>query len=271
MTVGAWGCNKAVGADVFTFKPITPYVLSRKNLTYILGARCTDGIVLVGDRRITRGGGSIEYEDKIFSDVRDVVIGASGVVGLFDKFREQISVVAASNPDVETADFIRQVEGIVYSLNNEYRSRGGSIDLLVAYGRIMHGQLQYITRNGIAEEVRRYEVLGSGGPYGAYLLRAMWRPTLTMKQAAVLGALIVRHIEDNDLDEAVGVGKTKPQIWFVPDWPSGMTSEKYGKLPKEQQVLLNVREISETDLNEIEKQVTEQYPRIGESLDQIVL
>jgi 20S proteasome alpha/beta subunit len=63
----------------------------RRDLTYIPGGRCTDGIVLIGDRRVTRGSDGYEYEHKIFADVRNVVIGASGIVGLFDKFRREIA------------------------------------------------------------------------------------------------------------------------------------------------------------------------------------
>ena len=67
------------------------YALDRRGLTHILGARCTGGIVLIGDRRVIRGSGGYEYEDKIFADVRNVVIGASGIVGLFNKFRREIA------------------------------------------------------------------------------------------------------------------------------------------------------------------------------------
>lgn len=247
-------------------------VQKRGPLTYILGARCADGIVLVGDRRITRGAGSIDYEDKIFSDVHNVVIGASGVVGLFDKFRRQIQEVASSKPSIGAADFIKEAERIVYSLNTEYFERThGSIDLLVAYGKIKRGQLQYVTRTGLAEEVRRYQVVGSGTPYGTYLLRMLWKENLTMEQVAILGALIVKHIEDNELDEAVGVGKTSPQIWFVPDWPPEMTDEKYKSLQGSEKTVLDVREISQAELAEIQKKVDEEYAKIGGSLHDIRL
>jgi 20S proteasome alpha/beta subunit len=244
-----------------------------RGLTYILAGRCTDGIALIGDRKVTRSGmGSTEYEDKIFSDVKNVVIAASGVTGLFDKFRRQISHVARTKPDIEVADFIGEAEKIVYKLNSDYyeRTRSG-IDLLVAYGRIFHGQLQHVTMDGVAEEVRRCQALGSGRPYGAYLLRSLWRDDLTMKQLAVIGCTILRHIEDNELEETVGVGKTKPQVWFVPDWPTDMTAERYKELPKERQVLLDTRQISTAELVEIEKGVTAIYPKIGESLGEIKL
>lgn len=92
-----------------------------------------------------------------------------------------------------------------------------------------------------------------------------------MKQTAILGAMIIRHIEDNGLDEAVGVGKGNPQIWFVPDWPSEMTEEKYKGLPQPKRTLLDVRELSKDEVAETQKKVDEEYVKIGTSLCDIVL
>lgn len=247
------------------------YLSEGRDLTYILGARCKDGIVLVGDKRVSRGYGSYEYEDKIFSDVTNVVIGASGVVGLFDKFRRKVSSVASLDPNINADDFVGQAEKIAYNLNTEYaeRTRGRTIDLLVAYGKIRIGQLLYITPRGLGEEVRRYQVIGSGEPYGAYLLKKSWRPDLTMKQVAVLGSLIIKHIEDNQLEEAVGVGKAgDPQIWFISDWPP---TNEFTKLTDEQKKDLETRQITETERSEIKKKTDELYPKIEEGVKAIVL
>ena len=247
------------------------YLSERRDLTYILGARCKDGIVLVGDRRVSRGYGSYEYEDKIFSDVPSVVIGASGVVSLFDKFRDEISSIALSNRNIPREDFVREAEKIVYKLNTEYAERTFSrrIDLLVAYGVLRTGRLLYITPRGVGEVVRRYQVIGSGEPYGAYLLRRLWRNDLTMKQVAVLGSLIIRHIEENELDEAVGLGKEgKPQIWFNADWP---LAEEFDKLDDAQKKALSTREVAIEEQTEIQKRVEELYPKLEENLKGITL
>ena len=240
-------------------------------MTYILGAKCKDGIVLVGDRRVSRGYGAYEYEDKIFSDVPYVIIGASGVVGLFDKFRGEISSVAAANPSIATDDFIREAEKIVYKLNTEYaeRTRGRTIDLLVAYGRLRIGRLLYITPRGVGEVVRRYQVIGSGEPYGAYLMKKLWKNDLTMKQVAILGALTIKHIEENELDEAVGTGRAgEPLIWFNADWP---LQSEYDKLNDAQKAVLQTREITEDERSEIRKKTEELYPKIEEGCNAIVL
>lgn len=226
------------------------------NLTYILGAKCTDGIVVVGDRRVTRGSGGYEYEDKIFSDVSNVIIGASGTVGLFDKFRREISRVARENRDIDVRDFIAQAEKIVYGLNTEYMDRKvGFIDLLVAYGKTRHGELQYITPVGLAEAVRRYQVIGSGAPYGAYYLKKLWHNKLTMRKVAILACAIIQHIEENELDQAVGVGNENlPQVWFNANWPK---PEDYEVLSQEAKNALEVREVTGDELEGIIKGANE--------------
>jgi|GEM_PF-6292291 len=34
-------------------------------MTYILGAKCVDGVVLIADRKITYPAGQVEYQDKL--------------------------------------------------------------------------------------------------------------------------------------------------------------------------------------------------------------
>ncbi len=61
-------------------------------MTYILGSKCTDGVVLVGDRKVTEEGGTdFFWEDKIFMDISPIIVGSSGVLGLFEKFRRRIA------------------------------------------------------------------------------------------------------------------------------------------------------------------------------------
>lgn len=38
-----------------------------------------------------------------------------------------------------------------------------------------------------------------------------------MREAAILGWFIIKHIEDNKLHSAVGVNGDSPHIWFIPD------------------------------------------------------
>jgi 20S proteasome alpha/beta subunit len=240
----------------------------RRNLTFILGAKCSDGIVMVGDKRVTRGTGGYEYEDKIFSDVSNVVIGASGTVGLFDKFRREIARVANDNPGIDVRDFIKQAENIVYELNKGYMDRKvGIIDLLVAYGKTRRGELQYITPSGLAEVVRRYQTIGSGTPYGAYYLKKFWLNKMTMRETAVLGCMLIQHIEEEELDQGVGVGNNNlPQVWFNATWPP---EKEYAALSPEAKRALEVREVVGEELQGIVKDAGVLHNKVEKALEVI--
>jgi hypothetical protein len=40
---------------------------------------------------------------------------------------------------------------------------------------------------------------------------------MTMEDVAELGYFIIKYIETNELDLAVGIGDKRPQIWFLPN------------------------------------------------------
>ena len=53
------------------------------NMTFILGARCTDGVVLVGDTRFTIDDGiDWIYDYKIFGNYDGLLIGFAGIRGI---------------------------------------------------------------------------------------------------------------------------------------------------------------------------------------------
>jgi 20S proteasome alpha/beta subunit len=58
-------------------------------LTMITGAKCTDGIVLVADRKFTDySSGSPQFCQKIFGDIEHILIGYTGWERTFDIFRK---------------------------------------------------------------------------------------------------------------------------------------------------------------------------------------
>ena len=230
------------------------YRNNKQTMTFILGAHCSDGIVMVGDRKMSRSNGSPTYEAKIFQDIQNVVLGASGVVGLYDKFRQQIFDTVQENPNMNQMSFIGASEKIVFELNRTYieRTRGGTIELLVANGKTTIGNLQFVTANGVGEVVRRYQVIGSGEPYGEFFLKRLWKPEMTMEQVAVLGVAIIRIIEDNELDTGVGT-KDNPQVWYIPDWGN----VNYDELTIEQQKKFQTRELQDEELNNIVRKSNE--------------
>jgi hypothetical protein len=130
-------------------------------------------------------------------------------------------------------DFIAEIETQTVSLNQTYRSRiaGETFDVLVGIKTTNQGSvLEYIPENGVAEVVRKYWVIGHGDPYGSIFLKELWRPDMTMQEVAELGYFIIRYIERFQLDNTVGVGNERPQIFFLPDnAPADASTEEQAK------------------------------------------
>ena len=62
-------------------------------MTLILGAKCVDGVVLVGDRKFTVTdlyGTTYIYGDKILGELNGVLTGFSGDLGAFQVFTRKI-------------------------------------------------------------------------------------------------------------------------------------------------------------------------------------
>jgi len=235
------------------------------DLTYILGARCKDGVVLIGDRKVTlEGGTDFEYSDKIFMDIPPIIVGSSGVAGLFDKFRRRVARYLMSHRE-EASDienFIEAIENITRELNDRYRTilRGNYFDVLIGILAQDGAFLQYINPIGFAEVVRKYKVIGHGEPYGSIFLKKLWNPDMTMEQTAELGYFIIRHIEKLELDGSVG---GNPQVWFIPDPPRGQVSEE--DKPK-----YSVHQADQTTIDAFEKRADEKITKYKESLKQLL-
>ena len=64
-------------------------------MTYILGAKCCDGVVLVADRKIIHDDDTVEYEDKLFRpSPAPIVYDSSGSTFLFQNFKEESFIAA---------------------------------------------------------------------------------------------------------------------------------------------------------------------------------
>ena len=236
---------------------------TNNDLTFIVGFRATDGVVIVADQKITRASGNVNYEMKVFSDLNNIVYAAAGPTGLFDKFRKKISEVSnnkteeyASNPEL----FIEDVEDIVTKLNEKYveRTNYQALELIVGLGQRTVPTLEHITPSGVGQMIRNYQVIGSGQPYGSLFLKMAWNKNeLNMAQCGALGYFIIKIIEENELDSYVGIGKNSiPHIVFIPTAP-----EDYNSLSEEEQKQFNIRLVVGDELDHIEKIVDQEYDK----------
>lgn len=200
---------------------IKTYRHGLKGMTYILGANCVDGVVLVGDRKVTLDDGAAHvYEDKLFVSTPWMVVGSSGISGLFEKFRDELSeYLATPEYDNKITTLTTQIEIITRELNEKYKDilRGQNFDVLLGIKTTVGANLQYVYPFGFAEGVRRYKAIGHGESYGSFFLKRWWHKDMTMLEVAELGFFIIKYIQEFELDNTVGIGNGYPQIWLIPN------------------------------------------------------
>lgn len=194
-------------------------------MTYILGSRCRDGVVLVADTKITVDDGArYDYDDKITGDISGVLTGFSGNKEPFTEFgmrlRERATElehnfqrkekISMDRINLWISDTMRSLKGH-YGMNYTY-------DILAGMSGMEHSKLIYFYQNGSPEEVRKYKAIGAW-TYGSIFLQENWDENMSMETVAGIGYFIIRYIEKFGLDLGVGTGGSKPnpQIKFLPD------------------------------------------------------
>lgn len=198
-------------------------------MTYILGSLCKDGVTLISDRKIVFDGFNIEYRKKLFDDFYPIIMGASGSISLFDKFRVKALAIAnklvrkgsgdSGDEPIIIENYVEEIENITGELNRRYRSvQLPPLEVLIGAQTQDKGAILYhVYPDGFAEVVPKYRAIGHGEPFGSIFLKNLWRADLNMNQAAQIGYFIVKYIEEFELDTSVGVGNNKPQLWFIPN------------------------------------------------------
>jgi 20S proteasome alpha/beta subunit len=102
-------------------------------LTLILGARCIDGVVIVGDSKITDVMGTLlRYEPKYAGALRNVLFGYSGVVHMFKVFERyvvgDVAILLDSKDKYTPENLLRRK----YLTKCTYFSRTGATNILIS-------------------------------------------------------------------------------------------------------------------------------------------
>lgn len=191
-------------------------------MTFILGARCSDGVVIVGDRKVTIGA-DFEYQDKEQESFKGVVWASSGIKALFNSLNNRVTIQIRKNRPKHIEDFLVIVEEAYEDMAKIYHNvLKYGLEILIAHRFAQGGKksvLYYIREVGAAEHIPDFKLIGNGSPYASMLLKEAKKqnPNLTMEQVAKLGYLVIKYIEKYELDTSVGIGEEHPQIWFIPD------------------------------------------------------
>ena len=182
-------------------------------MTYIIGARCVDGVVLIADRKILRGTTPF-HREKLIDVLPSVIIGGAGAVGLIDRFSEDIKQRVNLGEIQDHNQLLEYVEDQSLIMYDRY-PQVGSFQMLIGLQNGNRAQLYNILPNvRFAEPVKQYFAIGSGTEYGSLLLQKFWNDNITMKNFAKVATLSINYVIESNLDDAVG-GNTS--VWFIPD------------------------------------------------------
>lgn len=206
----------------------------RNDMTYILGAKCSDGVVLVGDTKVTiDDGADYTYSNKIFNPFNTVVMGSAGISGLYKTFQNRIvTAVRDYNQEGHTIDTVEKfsilTESVIRDMHEIYGEdrhilRNLSVLLAVRMGE--KAEIMNFTHIGFPEPINSYKAIGHGEPYGAIFLKKLWTEHMTMEKVALLSCFIIKVIQESKIDNSVGYSEEyPPQVWYIPDikYPNDM-------------------------------------------------
>ncbi len=260
-------------ADIFT----PPVISQVRDLTFILGSKCKNGVVLIGDRKVTGGSASSVYQEKIFhhTDLDSVVWGGAGYRGYVESYRYFVETGTPElkgpegNRPLEARKFMALLLSVHGNLVDIYHSKFESnFGILIGMRTmdkrkesILHDTSLYLIENGGGHKLINYEpvVIGSGGPYAKFFLKLLWNKSMTMMEVAELGSFIIKTIQELHLSDTVGLDpkhpKDKyPQVFFIPNIPQPDGS-KNGKKVK-------IRLAYGTELRKLNRSSNRKFERV---------
>ncbi len=214
----------------------------------MLGSRCSDGVVIVSDRKFTIDqSGSIYsiFGDKLIAPFSGIITGFAGRRRDYELLIMNILEYVKENNTVPIEKFLLRAVKITQQL--PYKD----YDILFGISG-KPSYLKHMFSDGGIESIMEYVVIGIGEMVSRFLLKKYWRKDMTMKQAAELGYFIIKVIERYNLDESVGLDKindhfeNKPQIWFIPD-----NEHDY---PTTKNILLELEEKINDRINKLENE-----------------
>lgn len=209
--------------------------LKVRRTTYILGARCRDGVVLVGDKKV---GDKVTTEKIRRTEYfTDVVFAAAGLEGLFEDFlteipkrvlyrREMIrrKITDEQLPEYDYSlyhfkqDCVSLIKEMKESFCSEIQYDVPAVQVLFAVKNMEtdKSELYYLdSLDCFSQQVKDKVVIGER--YLANVILKSWKPEMTMEETARLGSFIIKYIEKEKLSDNVGVGNYQPDVWFVKD------------------------------------------------------
>ena len=123
-------------------------------LTVIVGAKCSDGIVLIADKKVTDCSGNTKYyTNKIFYDLEHILIGYGGRVDYFDIFRKYIAgdiMIWRNNKTKQYTfeNFIPKIKDSIIRFNKLASKDNDYFEIIIGKHLWKLSELYYIDKDG---------------------------------------------------------------------------------------------------------------------------
>jgi 20S proteasome alpha/beta subunit len=135
-------------------------------LTVVIGAVCSDGIVLIADKKLmnTIGGKDEDAGIKIHGDLKHILMGYTGNVKMFDIFRKYVVgdvITTRDFPRYKHDNVVQTMCTVIKEFNNSIGRQYSVFELLIAEHIGRQSQLHYIDTGGKSTRLD-YKAIGSG-------------------------------------------------------------------------------------------------------------
>lgn len=202
-------------------------------MTLLLGARCTDGVVLAADRIFTNH--KSIYGKKITGELDGVLTGFAGDRGSFTLFTAGLRKFVDERTRLQAKHKAKSrkrgvsIDSVIWEINSIRSKLKWKFYVLMGVSGSYFGDnksrlYKFYYVDGCVPIEYGYEALGTGAAHCSYLLNKSHREDMKMNEFAQLADLAIRFVSDNDLaDGEVGFDKKYPypQIIYIPDEPTG--------------------------------------------------
>lgn len=226
--------------------------LRLKPTTLIIGAKCSDGVVLTGDRKVTSGLGDT-YIDKIRKcpNRNWAVFGAAGIGTLFEEFLTKLppkiethanwiqyqnqrlltrhSKEFGNAPNITSPptmiynaqDFKQDCVELLTEMRKQYSIAFADpncrLDVLIGLAVTNEPSKLFYIDSAYCLPAEVNDVITIGQTGLAEVFRKSWESTMTMKQTAMLGMFAITYIEQEGISDGIGIGSQQPQVWYIPN------------------------------------------------------
>lgn len=194
-------------------------------MTLVLGARCTDGVAMVADKKMVDLATKqfLMYDTKIHAPIRNVIFGYGGSADMFDVFHRyvvgDIMILRDDESKYTQENLFQKFGNIMHKLRKIRNNMDFVLDVMV--GRIFPGNvpsdLHVINSRGYYKSITEWTTIGQGEVQARPFIEKNWNSSMVMKDFAALSYCVIRYIENENLDESVGTGKNEPSIKYLAD------------------------------------------------------